>query len=46
MSAINPQFWSCIFRDKEEEEEEEEEEEYNLHVLFIYFSFLEPSMSA
>ena len=39
MSVVNPQFWSCIFR------EEEEEEEDNLPVPFIYFSFPEPSMS-
>ena len=44
MSAVNPQFWSCIFREEEKEEEEEEEED-NLPVPFIYFSFLEPSMS-
>ena len=44
MSAVNPQFWSCVFR--EEEEEEEEEEEDNLPVPFIYFSFPEPSMFA
>ena len=46
MSAVNPQFWSYIFRGKEEEEEEEEEEEDNPPVPFIYFSFPEPSMFA
>ena len=39
MFVVNPQFWSCIFR------EEEEKEEDNLPVPFIYFSFPEPSMS-